>query len=45
MEDYLTIIPDLSMIHGNDDVIKNRFRDSVIPLITIAANNGFQYMA
>jgi hypothetical protein len=42
LEDYFTILPDLN----NLDTIKtkNRFRDTIQPLITIAANNGFTYL-
>lgn len=46
IEDYLTIIPDINMITGKDsEILKDKFYNTVIPLITIAANNGFQYMA
>ncbi len=42
LEDYLTILPELNNL-GTDD-IKKKFRDTIQPLITIAANNGFEYL-
>lgn len=39
LEDYLTIFPDLNSIK-----IEN-FRNRIQPLITIAANNGFEYLS
>jgi hypothetical protein len=45
LEDYLTILPDLSDIRDfSSEAIKNRFKQVVEPLITIALNNGFRYM-
>ncbi|MBX7154060.1 MAG: hypothetical protein K1X91_03800 [Bacteriodetes bacterium] len=40
--DYLTIFPDLDVNASN--FTKVRFRESIQPLITIAHNNGFEYM-
>lgn len=45
LEDYLTIFPELP----NLDIIdkpefKAKFQETIKPLITIAANNGFQYL-
>lgn len=39
LEDYLTIFPDLQ-----SDISKEKFRDTIQPLITIASNNGFLFM-
>lgn len=38
LEEYLTILPDLRNFN------KNKFRERIQPLITIAANNGFEFM-
>lgn len=38
LEDYLTIFPDLN------NFTKDKFKDRIQPLITIAANNGFEYL-
>ena len=42
LEDYLTILPELNNLET--DHTKNKFRDTIQPLITIAANNGFEYL-
>jgi len=43
LEDYLSIIPDLSALKELDDEqLRIRFKDTVQPLITIAGNNGFE---
>ena len=39
LEDYLTIFPDLNMNFTQD-----KFRDRIQPLITIASNNGFEFL-
>jgi len=39
LQDYLTILPDL-----NQSISKAKFRETIQPLITIASNNGFQFM-
>ena len=39
LEDYLTIFPDLEK-----NFTKDRFKETIQPLITIAANNGFEFM-
>lgn len=39
LEDYLTIFPDL-----DKNFSKEKFRETIQPLITIASNNGFQFM-
>ena len=39
LEDYLTIFPDLNMNFTED-----KFRDRIQPLITIASNNGFEFL-
>lgn len=38
LEDYLTIFPDLN------DVSSTKFRERIEPLITIASNNGFEFL-
>ncbi|HMI01664.1 MAG TPA: HNH endonuclease domain-containing protein [Pedobacter sp.] len=45
LQDYLTFIPDLADF-GNLDiyVLKAKFKDNIQPLITIASNNGFEYL-
>ena len=37
LEEYLTIFPDM-------EITKIRYRETLQPLITIAANNGFEYL-
>jgi len=45
LQDYLTFIPDLSdFVNLDPQVLKARFKDNVGPLITIAGNNGFEFM-
>ena len=39
LEDFLTIFPDL-----NESFTKERMKDNIQPLITIASNNGFEFM-
>jgi hypothetical protein len=39
LEDYLTIFPDL-----HSSFTKQNFRDRIQPLITIASNNGFEFL-
>ena len=39
LEDYLTIFPDL-----DKNFSKEKFRETIQPLITIASNNGFEYL-
>jgi hypothetical protein len=39
LEDYLTIFPDL-----NESFTKEKMKENIQPLITIASNNGFEYM-
>lgn len=38
LEDYLTIFPDLK------NFTKDKFKERIQPLITIASNNGFEYL-
>ena len=40
LEDYLTLFPDLSQNYFNRD----KFFEQVQPLITIASNNGFEFL-
>jgi hypothetical protein len=42
LQDYLTIFPDLDIIESAG--AKERFRETIQPLITIAHNNGFEFM-
>lgn len=43
LQDYLTLIPDLSDFANLDDEVL-KFKDNIGPLITIASNNGFEFM-
>lgn len=38
LEDYLTIFPDL------ENITREKFKERIQPLITIASNNGFEYL-
>ncbi len=42
LEDYLTLFPSLDEAEG--PAAKEKFRNTIQPLITIAANNGFQFL-
>ena len=45
LEDYLTIFSDLDGLSGlSNQFTKERFRERIQPLITIAANNGFEFL-
>ena len=45
LQDYLTFIPDLNDFTSLDpNILKARFKDNVGPLITIASNNGFEFL-
>jgi hypothetical protein len=45
LQEYLTIIPDLNLINKQDkSIIKELFGNNIHPLLTIASNNGFEYM-
>lgn len=45
LQDYLTFLPDLQCIKQMEDgVLKEKFRNNIQPLVTIAANNGFEYL-
>jgi hypothetical protein len=39
LEDYLTVFPDLK------NVTKEKFKERIQPLITIASNNGFEFLS
>ncbi|MDA9555736.1 hypothetical protein N9R54_05815, partial [Pelobium sp.] len=39
LEDYLTILPDL-----DENFTEEKFRERIQPLITIASNNGFEFL-
>jgi len=46
LDEYLTIFPDLTAVTDlNDGFTRARFRETLQPLITIASNNGFEYMS
>lgn len=45
LEDYLTILPELSLINASDGTGKQRYKEQLQPLITIASNNGFEYLS
>jgi hypothetical protein len=42
LEEYLTLMP--GILHANKETIRTRFSETIIPLISIAHNNGFEYM-
>ncbi len=44
LEDYLTILPDLGYGAFEEETVKEKFKQTIQPLLTIAANNGFQYL-
>ncbi|MFC4211901.1 HNH endonuclease domain-containing protein [Pedobacter lithocola] len=44
LEDYLSIFPDLESLQKLPDDYKAKFKTTIEPLITIAGNNGFEYM-
>ncbi|SDC86653.1 HNH endonuclease domain-containing protein [Pedobacter soli] len=44
LEDYLSIFPDLDQVDKLPDSYKGKFRTTIEPLITIASNNGFEFM-
>lgn len=45
LEDYLTIFPNLNEINQlPEQVTMDRFRERLEPLISIASNNGFEFM-
>lgn len=41
LEDYLTILPGLGQ---EQELNENRFREAIQPLVSIASNNGFEFM-
>ncbi|MDN3586977.1 HNH endonuclease domain-containing protein [Pedobacter aquatilis] len=44
LEDYLSIFPDLEQVTELPETYKAKFKNTIAPLITIASNNGFEYM-
>ena len=45
LQDYVTFVPDLADFGSLDvSVLKAKFKDNIQPLITIANNNGFEFM-
>lgn len=46
LEDYLTIFADLGEASiMSEDYIREKFKNTLQPLVTIALNNGFEYLA
>ena len=46
LQDYLGFLPDLSLLQTITPAdLKHRFLDSIQPLVTIASNNGFEFMS
>jgi hypothetical protein len=45
LQEYLTIFPDIGHVNKLSQVFeKEKFRENIQPLLTIASNNGFQFM-
>ncbi|KQN34284.1 hypothetical protein ASE92_11780 [Pedobacter sp. Leaf41] len=44
LEDYLSIFPDLESVKELPGEYKYKFKTTIEPLITIAGNNGFEFM-
>jgi hypothetical protein len=44
LEDYLTIFSNLNEVGSLPDFTKEKFRERIQPLITIASNNGFEFL-
>lgn len=44
LEDYLTIFPDIDLAVSDKAAAKLKLREQVQPLISIAANNGFEFL-
>lgn len=44
LEDYLTIWPEFNPAVQHEATLKEKFRETIRPLLTIASNNGFQYL-
>jgi len=44
LEDYLTIFPNFSSTVIDKEIVKQRMREQIQPLISIAANNGFEFL-
>jgi len=44
LTDYLTILPNLENQRILSEFDKQKFRESIQPLLTIASNNGFEYL-
>ncbi len=44
MEDYLSLFPNADAQQLNEVDLRKRFLENIQPLITIASNNGFEYM-
>ncbi len=45
LEEYLTIFSDLDEVNGISNFTQQKFRDRIEPLITIASNNGFEFLS
>ncbi|WP_406823963.1 hypothetical protein [Pedobacter sp. KACC 23697] len=44
MEDYLSLLPNSNAHLFPEKDLKKRFSENIQPLLTIASNNGFEYM-
>lgn len=44
LTDYLSILPNLENQSCLSEFDKQKFRESIQPLLTIASNNGFEYL-
>jgi hypothetical protein len=45
LEDYLTIFPDIAELNIlPENFTRDKFKERLQPLITIASNNGFEFM-
>lgn len=45
LQEYLTLFPELSDLdHIDECFTKEKFRDTIQPLVAIASNNGFEFM-
>lgn len=45
LEDYLSIIPELAELKQiSEESLRDKFKTNIQSLVTIAANNGFEYL-
>jgi hypothetical protein len=45
LEEYLTVFSDIDEVDGISNVTLEKFRNRIQPLITIASNNGFEFLS